>query len=557
MAAILGGCAIIFLYLGYRVGYGQDSMVYYKLNRLDQIIYGAMHRKGEEQSALQEEAVVEKTVDTTLLTMTFNAKKISNARSQFDGLYDNNGGAIDVYGDGIIFLDPKGRFYRINSLDDVKPLNVAAPDTRYNHYKKFVDHPEYGNTVFQKTPLKFNDVKYIDSAVRPRLLVSFTEFDENDPCYRNVVSSIDLDPTKEIEDVVVKVNEWQPIYKSDPCLPLQKSSNKAMYGEMAGGMIEVVDENTIFYANGDFFYRDIAQDPESDYGKILKISLDTGEKEIYSSGYRNPKGVELDINGNLWMVENGPRGGDEMNLVVQGANYGWPSESYGTTYFGGSSPYSKSFGFHDSFAKPVFSWLPSISPSEVIKLRGFHPLWDGDFIISSLVAQSLYRVRYEDGKVRYVEPIFYGDRIRDVLQLGNKLVMLTDSMKIVFASVGPIKIYDNLTSIFARKNPEVNEMKLAAAVEVCQQCHALFGNDNLKSPNLQKIYGDRVGNTAYQHYSEGVENSSVIWGDSSLAAFIRNPQSVVPGTSMPNPGISDPEDVENVVKFIKFLDTIK
>ena len=85
--------------------------------------------------------------------------------------------------------------------------------------------------------------------------------------------------------------------------------------------------------------------------------------------------------------------GDELNLIQDGLNYGWPLESYGTTYRGTRIPDSLSYGRHTQFQPPIFSWVPSVAVSGMTLVKGFDESWDGDILVSSLSDQALHRVR--------------------------------------------------------------------------------------------------------------------------------------------------------------------
>ena len=121
--------------------------------------------------------------------------------------------------------------------------------------------------------------------------------------------------------------------------------------------------------------------------------------------------------GNLILsTEHGPRGGDEINKIVFNNNYGWPVASYGSKYFTPKSYYLKNHADH-GFKEPIFSFVPSIGISELIKLpNDFSDFWQDNFLIASLNDSSLYRVKFGKNynKVIYYERIFVGQRIRDL-----------------------------------------------------------------------------------------------------------------------------------------------
>jgi hypothetical protein len=183
-------------------------------------------------------------------------------------------------------------------------------------------------------------------------------------------------------------------------------------------------------------------------GSVLNIKR--SRTKVLVSGLRNPQGIALvEIRPGRFEVltsEHGPRGGDEINVIQEGLDYGWPDYSYGTSY--GPSTLSdkpNNEGSSGDSTLPFFSWLPSIAPSQILQVQGpeFEKWWGvnsegqrlGDVLVSSLGAQSLYRLRIEGGVVRYVEAIPIGERIRSFAQLpSGKLLLGTDSGKVLLLS---------------------------------------------------------------------------------------------------------------------------
>jgi glucose/arabinose dehydrogenase len=173
------------------------------------------------------------------------------------------------------------------------------------------------------------------------------------------------------------------------------------------------------------------------------LHLTEGSQESLVSGLRNPQGMAvIKMEGGQLEIltsEHGPRGGDELNLIRKGSDYGWPNSSYGTAYVP-NNPGAKPEREGDSggFTLPLFSWIPSIAPSQVLQVQPgeFYEWWSvktnenqyGDVLVSSLGGESIFRLRIEQGAVRYVERIFVGQRIRTFSQTpGGKLVIGTDS----------------------------------------------------------------------------------------------------------------------------------
>ena len=166
------------------------------------------------------------------------------------------------------------------------------------------------------------------------------------------------------------------------------------------------------------------QDEESIYGKIISINSKNYSQSIFSKGHRNVLGL-YSANGIILSTENGPRGGDEINRIYRDKNYGWPISSDGNKYVDGyndGDEYSLSQrGYKDheemGFEKPIFSFIPSIGITEIIRLDNkFVKTWKNNFLIGSLNSKHLYRVRFDKNykKINYFEKIFIGERIRDL-----------------------------------------------------------------------------------------------------------------------------------------------
>ena len=165
-------------------------------------------------------------------------------------------------------------------------------------------------------------------------------------------------------------------------------------------------------------------------GKIIFVDFN-GNKTVISIGHRNPQGLVVD-NENIIATEHGPKGGDEINKVIFGKNYGWPIASYGQHYPIGKEtdikPYLKSHK-DNNFEEPIYSFVPSIGISQIIKVPNtFSNLWEDNYLISSLNAGSLFRVKFDKDfkKIIYIERIFLKQRIRDLkYSKKNNTILLT------------------------------------------------------------------------------------------------------------------------------------
>lgn len=206
-----------------------------------------------------------------------------------------------------------------------------------------------------------------------------------------------------------------------------------------GGRIAFLPDDTLVLTTGEGFkYREAAQDLNSHLGKTVRLTLNGGvpqdnpklgdKRQVYSYGHRNVQGLAYDSEtGKLWSHEHGPRGGDELNLIQPGENYGWPIASKGLDYNGAKiTPHETHPGMRDG----VHVWTPSIAASGLAIYRGdMFPEWEGDALVGGLVSKDIRVVDLEDGKsvgeISILSDI--GARIRDVRVANDgAILVLTD-----------------------------------------------------------------------------------------------------------------------------------
>jgi glucose/arabinose dehydrogenase len=187
------------------------------------------------------------------------------------------------------------------------------------------------------------------------------------------------------------------------------------------------DKGHLFISSGDRQKFDPAQDMGGNLGKIVRLNDDGSvpkdnpfygdggvTAQIWSLGHRNPLGIAFDLDGQLWNIEMGPKGGDELNRVVRGENYGYPIVSDGDHYSGEDIP------DHDTrpeFAAPAISWTPVISPGGFMVYDGeLFPDWRGNGFAAGLSSKSLVRIEFDGADAREAERFDMGKRIRAVAQ---------------------------------------------------------------------------------------------------------------------------------------------
>jgi aldose sugar dehydrogenase len=163
--------------------------------------------------------------------------------------------------------------------------------------------------------------------------------------------------------------------------------------------------------------RKYAQQPDSHLGKVVRLRPDGSASEIWSLGHRNIQASAIDAQGRLWVIEHGARGGDELNLIEKGKNYGWPLVAYGEEYSG--RPFPNGVTAREGYEQPVYYWDPVIAPSGAQFYSGaLFPAWRGSLFVGSLRDRKLVRLALENGKVTGEEHLLAdrGRRVRDVRQ---------------------------------------------------------------------------------------------------------------------------------------------
>jgi hypothetical protein len=228
-----------------------------------------------------------------------------------------------------------------------------------------------------------------------------------------------------LEILKAKINDtfynFESIIKSNKCY-------SDIVGAMGGRIVEY--KNGILITTGATEeFSGLAQDDNSIAGKILYLEKGSKKFKIFSKGHRNPQGLIV-INDKIISTEHGPYGGDEINLIKEGKNYGWPLLSFGDDY-----ELKKNINLKFKYLKkslsnyedPIFSYVPSSGISELIKLpNSFAKKWQDNFLISSLNGRSLYRVQLnnEFNKIFYSEKMYIGERIRDIKYYEKKNLVL-------------------------------------------------------------------------------------------------------------------------------------
>lgn len=211
---------------------------------------------------------------------------------------------------------------------------------------------------------------------------------------------------------------------------LYKASPNSRRGQHFGSRIAFDKKGYLYFSVGDRGNRDVnPQDITKDCGKIYRlhddgripkdnpfVDVEGAKKAIYSYGHRNPQGMEINpFTGEIWAHEHGPRGGDEINIIQPGKNYGWPKASFGINYSGTKFTDKTSI---DGMVDPMHQWTPSIAPSGMAFVSGNkYPELKGNLLVGSLKFQYVSNCTLKNGKVVKEEKILEGlGRIRSIEQ---------------------------------------------------------------------------------------------------------------------------------------------
>ena len=266
----------------------------------------------------------------------------------------------------------------------------------------------------------------LDIAISPDFatdrLVYFT-YAEPERSGKDVLSSLTL--------ARAKLSEKDGKASFDDLTVLWRQMPKSKWGQPGGIIAFSPDGKYLFLTSGDRMNPKTAQDPKLALGKVLRFNrdgsvpkdnprsdlagqdADNARALTWTTGHRNPYGLAFATNGKLWLHEMGPKGGDELNLIKQGLNYGWPVVSNGDQYSGEPIPRHET---RPEFEPPVVYWTPVIAPAGLVFYNSeLFKDWKGSALIGGLSSMALIRVAFkENGNADEAERYDMGNRIRDV-----------------------------------------------------------------------------------------------------------------------------------------------
>jgi cytochrome c2 len=485
-------------------------------------------------------AVTERKIETALLPL----KLTSGSLAGVGGIKAGNGGGLARAGTDIIVADRRGAFaVWETSRKVIRALALPPPPDNIAAYSAQLAARQQTVAV----SFRIHDIEAVTTGDQVTLFMAHETFLITEQTTALAVSRITLSkPSLE------PVTPWANVYTSPPLFA------EGYDGYGSGGRI-LVEGGKLLLTVGDYRQdtvtlksEPVAQNPATDFGKIISIDLATKAVTRLSMGHRNPQGLVRAADGTLYATEHGPQGGDKLNRIEAGRNYGWPYFTYGTNHGSYDWPPAKSAP-PGNYTGPIFAFTPSIGISNLIEVTSFDPAWRGDLLVASLNYSTLYRLRLDDNRrVVYREDIAIGQRIRDLVELpGGRIVMWTDAGNLLTLSVDGDRL-----AVVERVAGQINVPEL----QPCWSCHHVgptqFGQ---QAPSLSKIVGRRIASDGkYDRYSPALKArsgswASGTWTEDNLRAFLTNPDGFAAGTAM-SYRASSPAEAAKIVEKLKTLD---
>jgi len=465
------------------------------------------------------------------------------------------GGAISSAGNVLYVFTRDGALLAFD-MANIAPLETAIPAAPINRRDLMLSRFRY------QIPLGWFRVKgaYVEETGpgANTIYVSHTVLDVQRQCFTYNISRIRVVHRDGRVEPAPGEDGWDTIFTTDPCMLPQGEEGYGRHtwsGHISGGKIIPFDDRRLLISVGDYnfdgYLREAwSMDPSNLYGKYVLLDRETGAAEIYADGARNVMGLHRDGEGTIWATESGPQGGDELNIVEEGVNYGWPLESYGINYENNPWEPAAVQGRHDTYHRPVFAWVPSVVPTNIVRLGGERfPLLEGDLIMGTLRGQALHRLRVEEGnRIVYEEVIPMGDRIRDVTLLSDgRLAVLTDDTGLLILIDNGGAVYEPLDEVIrarmaaleaydAIQDADALERSLSLTgdqlfEQKCSSCHVLEER-NLTGPSLGGLFGRRIGGLQGFGYSYDLSIERRSWTPEALRSFLLTPGVEYPAGTM-------------------------
>lgn len=475
---------------------------------------------------------------------------------------ETSGGMTTIDGTSLLIVDRLGGFHHVQR-GVVTPVRISPPDNHVAALRTQLEAGQFGKSQVNFAWMRYTDVLHVRHAGRAWLIVSYTEWHPEEKCFTTTLARLEV-PAGQPPGAWTSKTPWEVVARTQPCLrPFTYEENSDMImGLEAGGRLAVLDGARIAWTTGSYERDDrhhgpdysdaLGQSESGQYGRVLEVDFLSGQIRELAKGLRNPQGISVDAQGRIWVTDHGMRGGDELNLVTEGANFGYPAVTYGVHYDGKPAVNSERHGNHDGYTKPVVAFVPSIGTGCVVAIEGVHYAWNGDLLICSMSNGALYRAHVEDGRAMYVEQIGIGIRPRDMAILKDGTVAVwTDNRRVLFfkaeAGAGPAeKVMDSV----AAQVPAALRQEVTRNLNMCWQCHSLAKDQHGMGPSLHEVCGRPLAATGFNAYSPALRQKGGAWTAERLTAYLANPQAFVPGTTMAWNGAGDEGTAAQMVRAL-------
>jgi glucose/arabinose dehydrogenase len=349
---------------------------------------------------------------TSLLTSTANASQTPNLQIRVDDVKASTTSGGNMRGAGLAVLSNDelllggGKtggeifLYNLSSKKLTKLASLISANRRVNDSR-----------------FAINDIAVLSqSQSAANLLISYPRLGLQRDCVEVVVENVNYD---RINQKIKRVKTW---LVTKPCVPISAVQHTS-------GRFAVIDSKSAYVTIGDLGYTQISnRKKRGDLGSIFKVSSTSVSK--FSQGHRNAQGILLYNGKDLLAAEHGPRGGDELNLIKAGSDYGWPFVTYGQPYGSGDYVRPTKTGTHAGFVEPLKYWVPSIAPTELVQLpKSGWGDWSNQLVLGTLREQVLVFMAIDERfVVTNTVNVDIGERIRDLEVLSTgELVATTDS----------------------------------------------------------------------------------------------------------------------------------
>lgn len=485
------------------------------------------------------------------------------------------GGGMGLHDEGL-FIGQKADEGQISFLDVSTDTLLATGATLPVAHRSAIPATTPSGVRIDRNLLRYNDLATITRNGTEYLLVSYSYFYEDNQCFVARLAEAEMTEgwlSRLRNGDTMQLGGWKVVFETTPCLPIVDNTGFPFTGHQAGGRMTIDTSGDIFLTSGDYGFDGLEgklpphpQVPDSGYGKVIRITpsdAETWASEIYAMGLRNPQGITVDDQNRIWVSDHGAMGGDELNLITEGTNYGWPAATTGINYTTTDSDdkywvFNQTQGDHAGFAPPAYAWIPSIAPANVKFLTGLSPRWDGDLLVGALKQGSLVRLQLEGDRVVVAEHIGLSRRVRYVEVGHGRLYILFDYGELAILTPREmteehVEFAPLLDETYDPANP--GDVTFIASGSIlnsrgCLECHS-GGN----APNLTGLYDRDIASQPGVTYSDALRAKSGNWTEDNLRAFLRDTQAFAPGTTMPTRALSE-DDITAIIDALKFRQDI-